>query len=586
MCGLSGVYSLNTTRDHKFDVENSIESMLHRGPDGVGFYSDAHVTLGHCRLAFKGQSPNYPVKDSSERFHLGLNGEIYNYIALAEEYGIPRASVEKGGDAKVVVELYKKLGEKCLELLDGHFAFYIYDSILQELHLYRDRFGSKPLYYVNSKENYYFASEIKSLPTPNIFNKELNLNTLSLYFKTQNFYGSDTIFKDIFMVEPGQHIKIDTKGIFVNYFINDVETRNLEFSIESATEIIEKLLTESTALQWESNSEMSGYLSGGVDSSLIAISAKRLGFDYKTFTTKFSNSDADESNSAKLTASKLGFQNFTTSLDESSFWTRVVGISKIVEEPRFGQCINNLVSMQSLSATSRIALSGIGADELFGGYPWRYSFGKTLPQNTSHLKALLIEKQCRLTKHDFDLVLNSDSKFAIERLDTIVSDVVENVQCLDPVNAGVFAALTLDLKYWLPSLLVVEDKLSMSLGIETRMPFLTNDIWQLGRQLSTKSILGSDGNVEGGKLPLRALLKKWEFAEISTRPKQGFSAPDNIWFGDTKPMQNIFRKNNPLWDLLDRSLLLKLHHEHILGIKNHRSLLWSTVYLDDFITHW
>jgi asparagine synthetase B (glutamine-hydrolysing) len=126
----------------------------------------------------------------------------------------------------------------------------------------------------------------------------------------------------------------------------------------------------------------------------------------------------------------------------------------------------------------------------------------------------------------------------------------------------------------------------MSLGIETRMPFLTNDLWQLGRELRADSMLGGNGVVNGGKLPLRSLLEKWGFAEISTRPKKGFSAPDNLWFGQTKAMQHIFRKNNPIWDVLDRSSLLEIHDEHIIGMKNHRSLLWSVVYLNDFIITW
>lgn len=584
MCGLSGTYAPINLKGNQLSVETSIASMLHRGPDGVGFYADNRVSLGHCRLAFKGKSPDYPVKDYSGRYHIGLNGEIYNYKYLAEKYGIANSLVEKGGDAAVVVELFKILGDESIALLDGHFAFYIYDSEQQELHLYRDRFGSKPIYYLNVGENYFFSSEIKALPTPDNFSLELNLNALNLYFKTQNFYGSDTIFKHIFMVEPGQHLRISSRGFTIDYFLQEKEGRNLDMPKESASEIIEKLLLDSISCQWESEFEMSGYLSGGVDSSLIAISAKRLGFDYKTYTTKFANSDTDESNNAKLTASKLNFENITTLLDENSFWNKVVGISKIVEEPRFGQCVNNLVSMQTLSASSRIALSGIGADELFGGYPWRYFFQKGPIKTLHNLKTSLIEKQCRLSNHD--LVLNSDTDYATHRLDEIVSDVVGSVGGENLDKVGIYSALNLDLKYWLPSLLVVEDKLSMSLGIETRMPFLTNDFWELGCQLNAESLLGGNGNVTDGKLPLRLLLKKWGFDEISTRPKQGFSAPDNLWFGQTQAMQHIFRKDNLVWDVLDRSSLLNIHNEHINGIKNHRSLLWSIIYLNDFIINW
>jgi asparagine synthase (glutamine-hydrolysing) len=584
MCGLSGIYSPAVARDQKLNVETSIASMLHRGPDGMGFYTDSHATLGHCRLAFKGQSPNYPVTDLSNRFHIGLNGEIYNYRLLAKEFGISESIVEKGGDAAVIVELFKLLGDKCVELLDGHFAFYIYDSELQELHLYRDRFGSKPLYYLNIGKNYYFSSEIKSLPTPNDFIRELNLDTLNLYFKTQNFYGSDTIFKNVFLVEPAQHLRIRPDGLSANYFVDDSEYRNIDLSMESVTANIEELLLDSISKQWEPKIAMAGYLSGGVDSSLIAISAKRLGFDYTTYTTKFSGSITDESHAAKLTAKKLEFENITTTLDETTFWSQVKGISKIVEEPRFGQCINNLVSMQTLSTSSRIAMSGIGADELFGGYPWRYFFPEDTLQSPTNLTTLLIEKQCRLT--NYNLVSNSDSNFALHRLNSVVANVVENIDFRDLESAGVLAALNLDLKYWLPSLLVVEDKLSMSLGIETRMPFLTNDFWRIGRQLCVETILGDKSNVDGGKIPLRSLLKKWGFAELSTRPKQGFSAPDNVWFGQTTAMQQIFQKSNPIWDVLDHPSLLEIHKEHINGVKNHRGLLWSTIYLNDFLVNW
>ena len=92
--------------------------------------------------------------------------------------------------------------------------------------------------------------------------------------------------------------------------------------------------------------------------------------------------------------------------------------------------------------------------------------------------------------------------------------------------------------------------------------------------------------MDGGKIPLRSLLKKWGFAEISTRPKQGFSAPDNVWFGQTTAMQQIFQKSNPIWDVLDRTTLLEMHNEHINGVKNHRGLLWSTIYLSDFLANW
>ena len=105
MCGLSGIYSAVTLTGNQLSVEASITSMLHRGPDGVGFYADNRVTLGHCRLAFKGHSPKYPVKDHSGRYHIGLNGEIYNYKSLAKRYGISNSVVEKGGDAVVVIEL-------------------------------------------------------------------------------------------------------------------------------------------------------------------------------------------------------------------------------------------------------------------------------------------------------------------------------------------------------------------------------------------------------------------------------------------------------------------------------------------------
>jgi len=586
VCGLSGIFSNSLEQDAAIRVNESIDSLVHRGPDAVGYFSNENVKLGHCRLAFKGQNPNNPVSDSGKRFYLGLNGEIYNYKELAKEYGISKSIVDSAGDAGVVVELYKLLGEKSIGLLDGHFAFYIFDSLRNEIHLYRDRFGSKPLYYIRLGHEFIFCSEIKSLPLPRNYTPALNIDALSLYFRTQNFYGSETIFQSIFLVEPGQHVSLSQHGVQTEFFYLPTFSRDEEDTTESVLHEFERFFLDSVESQWEEGIQVSGYLSGGVDSSLIAICANKLGFSYDTYTTKFASSSHDESMTAKNTASRLEFENFSVELDESLFWNRVSGISRVVEEPRFGQCINNLMSMESISGRSKIVMSGIGADELFGGYPWRYSFADPQILTIPVLKNALISKQCRLSPFSEDLVSNVDRTYAEVKLNLIVDEVLAKHSEHNLDKRGLYAAMSLDLKYWLPSLLVVEDKLSMSLGIETRMPFLNNNLWKLGNTVSAKTIFRDFKGTVEGKVPLRLLLTKWGFDELSTRPKQGFSAPDNLWFSKSKHMEKIFKKSNPLWDILIRENFQRIYSEHNSGGLNHRGLLWSLIYMDDFITHW
>jgi asparagine synthase (glutamine-hydrolysing) len=585
MCGLVGVYSKRLNSEISEDIQGAINEIVHRGPDGIGYYEDHCVHLGHCRLAFRGTLVEYPITSYNERFVLGLNGEIYNYEELGRSIGLSSKDIKEGGDARVFVEYFSRFGEKSLVKFDGHFSAYIYDSLTKEIFLIRDRFGSKPLYYLEELDRVYFASEIKALQVLKNTKLEIDYQNLDLYLRTQNFYGESTIFRNVYSILPGEIVCFKNGVLRRTFFYSKQQSR--EKSMPGSDEIGQLILNSINA-QWDESSDVSGYLSGGLDSSLIAIGAKKLGKDYLPVVVGFEDSLLDESIYAQDTAHKLGYKLEQIILSEDDFWSSIRGISTIVEEPRFGQCVNNLIAVRSLSNYSRIAMSGVGGDELFGGYPWRYSVDKSFA-NQDDVTTDILRKTHRL----FDLDLESkitnkiNRESSIELLKSKIDRVIRPLASSNLNNYSINASLMIDLEFWLPSLLLVEDKLAMSVGVETRLPFLSNALWEIGTGLPVRGLFATDEfGVLTGKAPLRDLAKQWGWNEISNRPKRGFSAPDNLWLKNRTGMSFMQDKNAAIWDYVDFGTANYFYDKHSVKGENFRAILWSFVYLNDFFNNY
>jgi asparagine synthase (glutamine-hydrolysing) len=572
--------------------KTAAETILHRGPDSQHTDITSTRMSFYCRLAFKGSSKRasawYPSK--SNNVEVMLNGEIYNYIEIGKQIGLSLQEILEIGDTGVLAELIDHSGVDAISTLNGHFAIAIYYSARQEYILLRDRYGAKPLYYSIFGGIFTFASEVK--PIIAAFPKlgEKDIFALNIYLATQNFFEDMTAFRHISIIKPGEVITYCKGELRKKKYFQWPTSSGASNYEDYYSDQLEELFLSAVGLQWQKSESVAGYLSSGLDSTLIAIASKKLGLEYTPYILDFVLEDYSELKDAKDTANKIGLNLQVVTMSEVKFWENLSGISRVVEEPRFGQCVNNYVIVESLSRFSRVAMSGFGGDELFTGYSWRYPMKRRAGQNP-----MPIQNKTEVQKHMLNNIhrqyapeYESNSKVAntmhtdvLEFLNELISETISDTYSPNDEWWGLIAWRNFDFNYWMPSLLTVEDKIAMNFGVETRCPFLDNNLFAFANNFHPQDYFVEKSKITG-KSPLRNLAEKWGFPEVAKRKKKGFSAPDEIWFRNSS---NLLEKSktsltpDSCLSLEDRAHFISLHQQEF---SNLRGLMWSFTYLDDF----
>jgi asparagine synthase (glutamine-hydrolysing) len=612
MCGITGIFNLDNEPASSVILQRMTNAISHRGPDGEGFYVDGPIGLGHRRLAIIDLSPSghQPMMTTDGNYVLIYNGEMYNFQEIRLELEAHGHQFHSRTDSEVVLHAYIQWGEKCLDRFNGMFAFAIWDRTRKELFLARDRFGVKPLYYGLFGNTFLFGSEVKAMLQHPACSVRLDKEALLEYFTFQNIFTSRTFFENVNLLPAGTFLRLCLEQLDIQ-----APTRYWDYcfseskSVRDEREYIEeldRLLQQAIVRQLISDVDVGAYLSGGMDSGTItAVAATQLPY-LKSFTCGFDLNSAsgmeinfDERAKAEMMSYRFKTEHYEMVLKAGDMERVMPMLAWHIEEPRLGQSYPNYYAAQLASKFVKVCLSGGGGDEIFGGYPWRYypavintGFDDFIDKYYAYWQRLIPNG----TMEQVFKPIWSDVKHVQTReilRDVLANHDAESARPEDYINHSLY----FEIKTFLHGLLVVEDKMSMAHGLETRVPFLDNDLVDFAMRLPVHLKLANLSEVvrlneneagqtndkyfqraRNGKLALRKVMSRYIPAEIANSEKQGFSAPDASWFkGESIDYvrREVLDPRARIYDYIDYHAVHSLVNEHLTGAQNRRLLIWS-----------
>jgi len=588
------------------------DAIAHRGPDGEGQYVDGALGLGHRRLAIIDLSPagHQPMATEDGRYVLSYNGEVYNFQELRVELQALGHRFNSRTDSEVVLKALAQWGDKALLRFNGMFALALWDKSLRRLLLARDRYGIKPLYYTWRGDTLLFGSEIKAIVAHPAHRTSMDLEGLVEYLTFQNFFTERTLFQDVHLLPAGSYLWIrcepGRRPVPQQYWDFNFSEPEHPASEDEYIEELDRLMRQAVSRQLVSDVDVGAYLSGGMDSGAVtALAARELPY-IKSFTCGFDLHSAsgvelgyDERETAEFMSYKFRTEHYEMVLKAGDMERVMPRLAWHIEEPRVGQSYPNFYVSQLASKFVKVVLCGTGGDELFAGYPWRYyravvndDFEHYVDKYYGFWQRIIPNKQLRETLNPVWPRVQG-----VWTRDIFRNVFAKHAETLTRPEDYINHSLYLEAKTFLHGLLVVEDKLSMAHSLETRVPFLDNDLVDFAMKIPARLKLGNlteviqlNENEPGsktakyfqrtrdGKLILRKAMARHIPSEITGREKQGFSAPDASWFkGESIDFirRRLYEGSPRLYDVLDRASVRRLVDEHLEGKQNRRLLIWS-----------
>jgi asparagine synthase (glutamine-hydrolysing) len=373
MCGIAGIIDYRNKVLNKNVIEGMLRAVCYRGPDESGTYSSPFVTLGHARLSIIDLSTGQqPLSDPSGRYWIVFNGEIFNYPELRDNLVKKGYTFRTTSDTEVLVQLYAVYGKACLSMLNGQFAFAIWDKLSEELFIARDRIGIRPVFYHIVGEKFSFASEIKALLAQDDVKPELSFKNLSQIYTFWTAITPGTAFKDIFELSPGHCLTFNRKGITIEKFweLQFNECGNT-MPLRKALEDFHELFYDAVRIRLRADVEVAAYLSGGIDSSSTVAYIKNIEPGIlNTFSIGFDDKDFDESSYQNEAVRYLDTRHKSitcTSEDISRVFPKVIWhtetpITRTAPAPML--LLSGLVRENKI----KVVITGEGADEMLAGY--------------------------------------------------------------------------------------------------------------------------------------------------------------------------------------------------------------------------
>ena len=597
MCGISGFNWAD-----KDLIKKMTDAISHRGPDAEGYFTDKGISLGHRRLSIIDLSSkgNQPMFNDDNTLVIVFNGEIYNFKDIKKELSGKGYKFKNNTDTEVIIKGYEEYGEKICSKLDGMFAFAIWDKKKRKLFLARDRIGKKPLYYYLDNSRLIFSSEIKSILKAKVnkdIDKDVLLDILGSRFSPEN----KTIFKNIKKIPPGSIAVYSENSLKIKSFwqipINKEE-------ISSSVKKVDSLIESAVRKRLIADVPVGVLLSGGLDSSSIVAYMSRATPNIKTFSVGF-DEGIDESKYARIVS-----EHFRTDHTEIRLSNDILGnLPKVVwhlDEPLADPAsLPTYLLCKEVSKYVKVALSGEGGDELFGGYstfndiksikkihsiPFKFRKHAVAPL-TKFIADKLKYPQRQILNLGSEMLKDSQQEESYKKLfyfpfyekEIELISGVKRANILDKfinsTNSLYDASTQFYFKEWLPNdLLMKVDKMSMAHGLEVRAPFLDKDLIEYYFKLPLKDRL----NRSLFRKTVRPLLPE----QINKRKKQGFSLPISPWFSDEKFVNRVmpsiidlkkrkilntdyissliknpivFRNDHKIWSLLNLEIWFKLY---------------------------
>lgn len=599
MCGISGFVG-KKTENRELILANMMNAMKHRGPDAQGTYFSEEAALGFCRLSIIDlEEGSQPMYNETGELVLVFNGEIYNYRELKDELEKKGHVFANHSDSEVLLHGYEEYGENLLDRLRGMFAFAIWDNRRKKLFAARDFFGIKPFYYTVIQGSFVFASEIKSILKFPGYEKKLNEEALEQYLSFQYSVLEETFFKGIYTLKPGHHLTYENRHVNIHKYFDSLLCPEKKGNEKELTDQLDDVIQDSIRCHMVSDVEVGSFLSGGLDSSLIAscFTGKR------SFTVGFPREGAhySECDQAFSLAKQLGLKHTCRTISEEEYWQAVPKVMYHLDEPSGDASAVALYFVaQEASEQVKVVTSGEGADELFAGYPIYLEpkalrCMKWLPKKS---RERLADWAHRLPPHTKGRgYLIRSSRDVEERFigNANIFSAKERAAILKNPGKAVSPARLLSPKYrraahlkdedkmqyidlttWLPGdILQKADKMSMAHSLELRVPFLDRKVFEAARRLPTKA----KTKHYTGKYILRKMAERHLPKENTARSKLGFPVPIRVWMRNDSGYEKIKERftSQSAKQYFHTERLMKLLEEHRSGQTDNSRKIW-TVY--------
>lgn len=538
MCGILGYITSNKISKKNF--KDSLKLISHRGPDNFDTYfknlKNKKIALGHVRLSVIDLSKNSNQPFSISDYTIVFNGEIYNFESIKIQLKKRGVVFKTRSDTETILQSYIKFGiHKTLKLLNGMFAFAIFDKKKNKMILARDRIGIKPLYYLISDNQLIFSSEIKSIKK--LFKKDLevNLETTANFFYHKYIYDPKTIYKEINAVEAGEFLKFNIKNFKISkYRYWNLKKSSVEKNETKVIDKVEELLHQSVKEHLVSDVPISFAYSGGLDSSLLMAIAKYYKKNIVGYSIKRSEKDIDWVYSKKI-GEYLNLNQKVTNFNNLRINGKDKNLYKIYDQPiGCSSIFSTYLLYKKISKHFKVCISGDGGDEVFGGYIWYQQFLDTKYPSTKILKNIkrfkgFIKHKYFLSGNDMEkykkIMLNRFSKNDVEKI--FNSKLKENeinmyrkyVKNINSIKDMMYVDFFTFLKFALLRL----DFSSMAHSVENRVPYLDHRLVEYAYSIDPKL------HYKNGELKyiLKKVAERYFPKKFIYRDKRGFSAPIN-----------------------------------------------------------
>lgn len=621
MCGILGSLNLRVNEEVFSKALSMLES---RGPDENGFYRDQNVYIGNTRLSIIDlQGGHQPIVNENGTVLTVFNGEIYNYLELRNWLENKGHVFKTHTDTEVLVHLYEEYGNQMAEHLDGMFAFAVWDKENRRLLLARDPFGQKPLVYYFKDNVLIFASEVKALLTFPYVRENISVNQKSLI--KYLYYGyvpsPHSIYENIYKLKPATLIEFSVDGSVIRtqkycYWDPQTKTEADPFESENTIDRIDELIQQAVKKRLVADVPVGAFLSGGIDSGLVVAHINRLNPDIETFTISYEERDFDESDFAAGTADHLNVKNYQLKLTEKQLLDAIPSILSYIDEPMADTSILPSYFVSRFARQKvKVALSGDGGDELFGGYlkyvahqaadaisPFAnlplfnsllYGLMNALARNSSQKQAnrMFINS----LKHPLEIrnFIWTGGCFSPQEMSQLVKGDIS--YALEEVFEDSFSyggqfrgdahspqkALYLDSRIRLPDwYLLKTDWASMANSLEARNPLLDKKLAEFAFALPFKCKV----KLFQTKSLLRKVAARYLPSATIKGKKRGFGIPVGKWMRNGMRQFVHNRLAEPrLYDYFNKEKINQLYHGHINGTNDNTQRLWRLVVLSEVL---
>ncbi|MCR5824890.1 MAG: asparagine synthase (glutamine-hydrolyzing) [Lachnospiraceae bacterium] len=597
MCGICGF--TGDPKDKEEILDRMMNRIIHRGPDSGGKHISDGVALGFRRLSIIDlNNGNQPMYNEDGTLVVTFNGEIYNYKDLRKTLEEKGHVFSNNADTEVLLHGYEEYGNELVKKLRGMFAFVIWDTKTKTLFGARDHFGIKPFYYAPLGKDLAYGSEIKSILEHPAYEKKMNPEALENYLTFQYSVLPETFFKGIFKLPPAHFFTFKGGKMEIERYFEPALEPDESLNYSETVDKIADTVQESVKAHMIADVEVGSFLSSGVDSSYVAASFH----GDKTFTVGFDYHKYNETEYAKELSSKINIENYSRIITTEEYWDVLPKIQYHMDEPLADPSAVALYFVSNTAAKHvKVALSGEGADEFFGGYniyhepfslagyrklpagfrkavarcakalPFRFKGKNFLIRGSRSLEERFIGNAFMFTEEEREKILKNPTGHYDHR--ELTQSFYARMAGKDDVTKMQY----IDINFWLiGDILLKADKMSMANSLEVRVPYLDVKVFETARKLPTKFKI-SDSNT---KIAFREAAHRRLPDFVAEKKKLGFPVPIRIWLKEDKYYEKVKAAftGKAAESFFNTSEIVKLLDDHRAGKADNSRKIW-TIYM-------